>query len=161
MQSPNNCPNVGWTYSLDTTFVNNGPHTIRAIECASNGCASTARSIVVSNTSGSMIIDVDSPRSNATYNGTFMLSGWVVDNVSAIKSVTVSIDGLPIAPAQYGVARPDVCAVFPGRAGCPNVGWSLSLDTTAFSNGSHILQISALSSGNVHVTNSLSFSIAN
>lgn len=155
------CPNVGWFYTLDTTYLPNGIHTLGAIEYGSNGAATISSSVLVSNAPRTMTISIGSPVSNGTYNGTMTLAGWAIDDASAVQSVTVSIDGQPIAPAQYGGSRPDVCAVFPGRAGCPNVGWSLPLDTTAFANGAHTLQISGLSSKNVRFTQSVPFSIGN
>jgi hypothetical protein len=67
--------------------------------------------------------------------------------MAAINSVTISVDGVPVGLANYGLSRPDVCAAFPGRAGCPNVGWSFLLDTTMLANGSHMLAITAQSGG--------------
>ena len=67
------------------------------------------------------------------------VSGWAVDNASAvgtaISSVQVKVDGSVVGTATYGISRPDVCAVYPGRPGCPNVGYSYSLNTSTLSPG--------------------------
>ncbi len=155
------CPNVGWSYTLNTAWLTNGTHTLRAIEYATNGCTTISRSVIVANAATSLTIDIDSPSPGATFSGTLHAGGWVIDNQSSVAAVIVAVDGVPIAPAQYGISRPDVCAVYPGRAGCPNVGWSFSLDTTLFANGAHTLQITALSSQNTQSTVGRSFVVAN
>ena len=60
---------------------------------------------------------------------------------SAINSVQVKVDGTVVGTATYGFSRPDVCAVYPGRTGCPNVGYSYSLNTSALSVGSHTITV--------------------
>jgi hypothetical protein len=52
------------------------------------------------------------------------------------------VDGVQVGYA-LAVSRPDVCAAFPGRAGCPNVGFSYVWDTSGLSAGSHTLRILA------------------
>jgi hypothetical protein len=81
-------------------------------------------------------------------------SGWssiqVYVNTVAVDSsranVAISVDGLPQGFASYGSGRTDVCTVFPGRVGCPNVGWFSHLDTTKFQNGSHTVSFVVSSS---------------
>ena len=62
-----------------------------------------------------------------------------MDNASvvgtAISSVQVKVDGTVVGTATYGSSRHDVCAVYPGRPCCPNVGYSFSLDTSTLSVG--------------------------
>ena len=62
-----------------------------------------------------------------------------MDNASAvgtaISTVQVKVDGTAVGNATYGLSRPDVCAVYPGRPGCPNVGYSYSLNTSTLSVG--------------------------
>jgi sugar lactone lactonase YvrE len=156
-----NCPGVGWKYALDTTLLSNGPHTLQAIEYGSNGNAVVSQAILVSNVSAPFHISIDTPSWNSTYRGMLQVSGWAIDDIDSIKQVSVSVDGLPIGPAVYGTGRPDVCNVYLGRAGCPNVGWTFPLDTTEFSNGTHFLQIAATSSRGVHSTLSIPFVTAN
>ena len=44
---------------------------------------------------------------------------------------------------SVGGARPDVCLVWPAYPGCPNVGYSGSLDTSGLSECQHLLEIRA------------------
>jgi len=143
------CPNIGWTFPLDTTQLADGAHTFGATEIAADGSHYTAAaSFNVSNslTGNPMHITVDSPASNLFYSGAVLVSGWALDDVNAIATVNIAVDGVPQPNPAYGLARTDVCAAFPGRSNCPNVGWSTSLDTTLFSNGTHTFTVTATTS---------------
>ena len=48
--------------------------------------------------------------------------------------------------ATYGINRPDVCAVYAGRPGCPNVGYSYALNTAALAAGTHTITVTATDS---------------
>jgi hypothetical protein len=94
-----------------------------------------------------MHITVDSPAPSMFYSGAVTVSGWALDDVSAITTVSLAVDGVPQTPdPAYGIVRQDVCAAYAGRSGCPNVGWAVSLDTTLFSNGTHTLAVTATTS---------------
>jgi uncharacterized protein (TIGR03437 family) len=141
------CPSVGWTFSLDTTQLADGVHTFGATEIAADGSHYTAAvSFTVANslTGNPMHITVDSPAPNTFYSGAVVVSGWALDDNSTIATVSLAVDGIPqtLNPA-YGQVRQDVCNAYPGRSGCPNVGWGVSLDTTLFSNGTHKLTVTA------------------
>jgi hypothetical protein len=62
---------------------------------------------------------------------------------TAIGSVQVKVDRALIGTAAYGSNRPDVCAAYVGRPGCPNVGCSFPWNTTALSAAAHILAVTA------------------
>ena len=160
-QSAYNCPNVGWNYTLDTGLLSNGPHVVQAIENAGLGKAVVSRTINVVNPVSSTTLCIDLPSASAQYGGKVQFSGWAIDNASSIASVSVSVDGVPIGPAVYGNSRPDVCAVYPGRAGCPSVGWMFSLDTTQFVNGPHSFQLTGLTSGGQRTSVSVLLNVAN
>ena len=88
---------------------------------------------------------IDAPTSGATVSGIVTVSGWAVDNAAAvgtaISNVQIKVDGTFVGTATYGLSRPDVCAVYPGRPGCPNVGYSYSLNTTTLSVGTHTITV--------------------
>src|SRR6202035_2665045 len=96
-------------------------------------------------------------------SGTVMVSGWAVDNASvvgtAISSVQVKVDGSVVGTATYGSSRSDVCAVYPGRPGCPNVGYSYSLNTSTLSVGSHTITVTATDSDGTPDTGSASVNV--
>ena len=93
---------------------------------------------------------IDAPAAGSTVSGTVTVVGWAIDNSStvgtAISSVQVKVDGTIVGAATYGLSRPDVCAVYPGRPGCPNVGYSFSLDTSTLTVGSHTITVTATDS---------------
>jgi Bacterial Ig domain len=159
------CPGIGWTYSLDTTQLADGTHTLGATEIASDGShytASAAFTVANFTNVNPMRITVDSPAPSKYYSGAVVVYGWAIDDTSAISSVSVAVDGVPQSPgATYGQSRGDVCGVYPGRAGCPNVGWSITLDTTLFSNGIHTLAVTATTPFGQSSTTNTSFAIVN
>jgi hypothetical protein len=159
------CPGIGWTFALDTTQVADGVHTLGATEIAADGSHYTASSsfnVANSLTTNSTRISIDSPTPNTFYTGALVVSGWALDDVSAITTVSIAVDGVPQAPnPTYGRSRQDVCAAYPGRSGCPNVGWTASLDTTLFSNGTHTLTVTATTSLGRSSTSTTSLMIVN
>jgi N-acetylmuramoyl-L-alanine amidase len=147
------CPNVGWTYNLDTTALAGGSHVLRMLATDANNV--TGFTEIPFTTAGVLpYVSIDTPGANASLSGIVPISGWSLEGVnavgpSAVSTVDVYVDNLKVGSATYGNPRADVCAVLPGRLGCPNVGWSYNLDTTSLSAASHVLKIVATdSSGN-------------
>jgi len=142
------CPNVGFNYQLNTATLSRGTHTIMVSATDSDSSPDTG-SAVVSFTVAAPLpsVYIDAPANGLTVSGVVAVSGWAIDNSStvgtAIGSVKIQVDGVPVGTATYGLSRPDVCTVFPGRIGCPNVGYTFSLNTSAFANGLHVVTVSA------------------
>jgi hypothetical protein len=159
------CPNVGWTATVDTTQLSDGRHTLSADAVASNGQhAATSIPITVANwsTANPTKISIDSPSAQGPpLSGVAAWGGWALDDLSAITGVVISIDGAPVGNAAYGGNRSDACNVFPGRPGCPNVGWNISFDTTSLADGPHTLDVTATSAGGQHTTATAPFQVAN
>ena len=102
---------------------------------------------------------VDSPAANATLSGTISVTGWAVDNV-AVSKVDVYVDGMLAGTSIYGGSRPDVANDWPHAPAA--IGYSFSLDTIAYSNGPHAIEVRAVdSSGNVAVFPDLPVTIQN
>ena len=87
---------------------------------------------------------LDFPSPGQTLSGTFFIEGWSLDDDGPIDRVKIYLDGKYIGEAEYGIARPDVANVYPGREKSPDFGYSYPLDTTKFSNGPHTLTIRAV-----------------
>jgi hypothetical protein len=159
------CPNVGWAFWLDTTRIANGPHTLAVTGKSANGDQLTlSAALTIANWTGAnpMTIDIDTPNSHSSpFSGSVGFGGWVISSIAAIERVSAAIDGVPAGNANYGASRPDVCRVFSGRAGCPNVGWNLAIDTTLLANGPHTLAVTATSSGGQSSTATATFSVSN
>ncbi len=144
------CPNVGYTFQLNTTPLSSGPHLVTIVAMDTESMPQTNSSSVMLTVSPTPTVYVDSPSAGATVSGIVTVTGWALDNASsvgtAISAVNVLVDGNPVGSASYGVSRPDVCSAFPNRPGCPNVGFTYQLDTTRLSGGSHLLQVVATDS---------------
>ncbi len=158
------CPAVGWTFLLDTTKLADGAHTLAITVYAGADHISASTQFQVANWSSttSLSIDIDAPSPTVDfYSGTVNFSGWVLDRYGPVSSVSVAIDGVPLPGASYGAARTDVCAAFPGFAGCPNVGWNFPFDTTLLANGDHTLAVTATSAAGQSSTVSRTFTVDN
>jgi uncharacterized protein (TIGR03437 family) len=161
------CPNVGWTYPLNTTQLSDGTHTLAITATTASGERATASSpFMVLNgaaaNTGPGRIEFDAPNVNSNpYNGVAQFSGWALNDNSAVTSVSMTVDGVPYGNATYGAPRPDVCAAFPGRPGCPNVGWSFTLDTTRFADGVHTLGVTEVLANGTFFTAASPFTVAN
>jgi hypothetical protein len=145
------CPNVGFSYSLNTSALGVGSHTITVTATDSDGSPDSGSASVNVNVQATPpTVWIDAPTSGATVSGIVSVSGWAIDNAAAvgtaIGSVQVKVDGTVVGNATYGSSRPDVCAVYPSRVGCPNVGFSYSLDTSSLSPGSHTITVIATDS---------------
>jgi hypothetical protein len=142
------CPNVGYSYALNTGSLTPGTHTITVAATDTDGIpdvGSTTITVTVSVPPPS--VHIDSPANGATVSGIMTIAGWAIDNVmavgTAISTVHISLDGAVLDTATYGVSRPDVCAVYPGRLGCPNVGYTYQLNTSGLRPGPHTLTVTA------------------
>ena len=109
-------------------------------------------------------ISIDSPASNAMVSGVTTISGWAIDNTatvgSAIGAVQISVDGVVVGTAAYGTSRSDICAAYPGRVGCPDVGFTYTLNTASLPTGSHVITASATNTEAPNSTGSVSVAVA-
>jgi hypothetical protein len=108
-----------------------------------------------------VVVDGPAPGSNAS--GTVIISGWAIDSTVAaglpITSVKVQVDGGTAADAMYGISRPDVCAGYAGRPGCPNVGYVYALNTAGLSSGAHTVTVSATNSASATGSAEVTFNV--
>ncbi|MBV9266862.1 MAG: hypothetical protein JO061_11905, partial [Acidobacteriaceae bacterium] len=93
-----NCPNVGWTYQLDTTQLADGPHVITALATSANiAHAIVTTPITVANSGAKarnplrLWIDVPGPQ-NSTFSGEATFAGWAGDDTAPVNSITALVD---------------------------------------------------------------------
>lgn len=139
--------------------------TITASINGNNVCtASTAANLTVTN--GPTFVPgvyIDSYLSGQPQivNGQIQIYGWALDNPTqpetAISNVKIYVDGVLAGTANYGTDRNDVCAVYPGRVGCPYVGWFYYLNTSSYGNG--VRNISAVAQDAQGQLNSFSINV--
>ena len=85
---------------------------------------------------------IDAPAPEATVSGRFQVTGWAVKDVVGVESVTVTLDGEPVAEARYGIANAWVGEFLRGRSldpGHPHVAFTASVDTAGLPAGRHWL----------------------
>ncbi len=89
---------------------------------------------------------VDSPASGTTTTYTpgspIQVAGWALDT-DPVAQVDIQVDGVSVAQLPVSGNRPDVCAVYPMYAGCPNVGFAGSVPTDGLSSCAHLLRVVA------------------
>lgn len=92
----------------------------------------------------SITISIDTPSGQSSaLRGTVQFGGWALATTQRITKISIGVDGTEAGDAAYGARRDDVCHSYPGRPGCPNVGWNFWLDTTQFSSGRHKVTVTA------------------
>jgi hypothetical protein len=158
------CPNVGWNYEIDTTLFPDGMHTISVTGTTIQGQSSTfAATFETANAAATPIrAYIDVPAAMQTITGISTLQGWALSaDGAALQSVEVLADGVLKGAVNYAANRADVCAVYPGGSGCPNVGWAFNLDTTPLANGSHSLEVRVITSAGRQYTYGKVVSVAN
>jgi hypothetical protein len=114
---------TSWSYSLDTTPLTAGTHTISARASDSSGnttVSSVGVSVKAAADSTPPTISITAPVAGSTVGGTITVKGAATDN-QAINGVQLSVDGGPYQPAS-GTSS-----------------WSVSLSTNGYANGSHKL----------------------
>jgi len=171
------CPNVGWSALLDTTQLANGKHTLSVSAYAesfnyntdqfiydvanSQPISITVNNPVTATTTTHVAIDVPTG-SGQQFWGQATFSGWALDDATLISRIDFIVDGTVVGSGNYFyIARPDVCVIFPNRPGCPNVGWSYSINTFGLSNGTHTFTVRAVSETNAQATASATFTVQN
>jgi hypothetical protein len=148
---PPNCPNVGFTYTLNTNTgavqLPNGAHLLQArVRDEANRYTlvpETPIRIMVNNQPNEAPSGyLSTPVPNSRLRGTVKVWGWGWDNDGRVQTVELLVDGLSMGPMAYGHDRTDQCAVLsPAPRGCPNIGFEFDFDTTIFANGLHRLGI--------------------
>jgi N-acetylmuramoyl-L-alanine amidase len=89
-----------------------------------------------------IMIQLDTVVEGKILSGTIPLVGWSL-GTSGIQKLELSVDGGAKEQMIYGQGRPDVAAVFPSYPQGAASGFSYSFNSRKYSNGYHILSITA------------------
>ena len=86
---------------------------------------------------------IDYPEANATLSGSVNITGWAFNEDIGIDQVDLVIDDSIVASAQYGITREDVVSAMAVNTdpNAPALGFSTTLDSSQFQNGSAKLAI--------------------
>ncbi len=82
---------------------------------------------------------IDYPNPALLYADAVIASGWALDR-EGVDHVEIFIDGVYQGNANYGLARADISANYPGFPNSAAPGWQFGLNTHNTSNGQHYLQ---------------------
>jgi len=165
---------AGWFYSLVTNLLpngGNGSFTFIVIAADSDGNNVTlgTKTIICDNANAVKPFgDLDAPIRGETVSGSAYTSlGWVLTpqpNTVPTDGSTISvyIDGINIAHPNYNIYRSDIATSLPGYNNSNGAGTAFTFDTTAFSDGIHTIQLTAVdNAGNADGIGSRYFIIQN
>jgi hypothetical protein len=83
---------------------------------------------------------LDLPQEGSFIGTAVEIGGWALDD-RGISRVELIVDGSLVGNAFYGIARPDVAAVFPGYPNAALSGFVSLMNTSGLSAGTHLLVI--------------------
>lgn len=146
-----NQKNSGFHYTLDTTLLTNGNHTIIVAETSKDGSQNTLTPLTIAVNNKAAIGYIDSLTDNQQVGGIVNVNGWAID-YNAVSYIQIYVDGIVNGVAVYGYERSDVAAAYP-EYNNKNSGFSYSLDTKSLSNGSHV--ITAMETNTKNIKSSL------
>lgn len=147
---PVNCPAIGFTGSINTRTglppLPDGPHKVQIRVKDEAGrytlIPDTPVNIIVKNgTYQPPIGAITAPANAANVNGTMTVTGWTYSPANSIQYVFLVIDhAVAYGPMRYGIANDAVCTNLPDVKACPNIGFTMDLDTNLLGNGPHTIQ---------------------
>ena len=158
---PANCPGVGFSALFDTVAADppipDGPHKLQVRVRDQTGrftlYPDTPLIITVSNGPAVPIVGVlEAPASNDTLSGTVTISGYAYSPGHTLIGGNLLVDGASFGSVRFNVARRDICPNLPAANACPNIGFSMTLNTNRLLNGPHVLGISAFNDRGDFVT---------
>ena len=157
------CPYVGFQYRLDTSMLPPGTHTVTAVASDNSAIPQKGTWSVNVSVVTPPVVTIESPAVGATVSGTILVSGWAIDGITfsgpGISSVQVSVDGNAVGTATYGQSRLDICNTYPGRVGCPNVGFTFPLNTATLTGGPHTITVTAADASTPAATSASSVTV--
>jgi Fungalysin metallopeptidase (M36)/Fungalysin/Thermolysin Propeptide Motif len=146
------CPLVGFQADINLPALNLSPgaHTIFVRATNSRGATKDTDPVSFNVDGGQSRLPkgaIEAPAAGAELSGTVQFRGYAYADDLRVVRVDLLIDGLNYPSALYGLARADICGTLPAPAppSCPNIGWSLTLNTRSgappLPDGPHSMQL--------------------
>jgi hypothetical protein len=170
---PNNSK-AGWGYMMLTNFLpggGNGTYELQVVATDTVGKTAIlgSKTIIVDNVNAELPFGaIDTPEQGGIATGSnFINWGWVLTpqpNSIPTDGSTINayVDGVNVGNVTYNIYREDIANYFPDYANSNGAAGYISLDTTRYSNGVHIIQWTATDSGrNTDGIGSRFFSVSN
>ncbi|MHB1347083.1 MAG: glucosaminidase domain-containing protein, partial [Candidatus Humimicrobiaceae bacterium] len=142
---------LGWQYAIVKINIGGTGTTSQSTTTTTQTVKVAGISSANTQNSGKVLINIDTPKANASINGPFTLSGWAIETSSTNSTGITAIhiyDGPAngeknfLTAATYGIARADVAAYY-GRANFANSGFSAAINLSKLANGYHTLYVYA------------------
>ena len=167
-----NCYRAGWGYMMLTNFLpngGNGTFKIHAIAMDKEGHQVTlgTKTIYCDNAHAVKPFGaIDTPAQGGDASGSnYRNQGWALTPLPNKipedgHTIIVWIDGIDVGKCKYNIYRSDIAALFPGYANSNGAMAYFDFDTTAYKNGVHTIQWTAVdNAGNVDGIGSRYFTI--
>ncbi len=147
---PPNCPNVGWTLSLNTRSgsppLPDGAHSmqLRVLDQLGRFTMLPDKPVPFTVKNGPQTFPagaVTSVKPGDRLSGVVSVSGYAYSPGGRILAAFIVIDGTALTSGTYGLPRPDDCATLPTVTACPNIGFNINFDTRTIPNGNHVLGV--------------------
>jgi hypothetical protein len=144
-----NCPNAGFVLGWNSEFgfppILNGkqPVSLRITDQSGRVTITPPISTIelINDPTWPITGVLETITNNQVLRGTVRVAGYAFVPSGRITSATVLVDGIAYISARIGLPRPDICAQLESAAGCPDIGFEATLDTTRFPNGEHTLGV--------------------
>jgi hypothetical protein len=165
---------AGWGYMMLTNFLpngGNGTFTLHAIATDKEGNHVTLGTKTIECDNANAVRPfgaIDTPAQGGTASGTnYRNQGWVLTPLPNKipedgHTIIVWIDGIDVGKCKYNIYRSDIASLFPGYANSNGAMAYFDFDTTAYKNGVHTIQWTAVdNAGNVDGIGSRYFTTQN
>jgi hypothetical protein len=142
---------AGWGYMLLTNFFpngGNGTYTLfaAATDVEGNTITLGAKTIICDNANAVKPFGaIDTPAQGGTASGSGYINyGWVLTPMpNAIptdgSTIHIYVNGVDLGNPTYNIYRADIASLFPGYANSNGAVGYISLDTTAYTDGTHTI----------------------
>jgi fibronectin type 3 domain-containing protein len=144
-----NNQNAGFHYTLDTTKLTPGSHTLRIRETSLTNVETYLNPINIT-VSLKPMGWIDSPKAEQEYSDKIDVYGWFLDQ-SGVSKVEVFVDDISAGTAVYGDPRADVKNLYPAYNNA-NSGFHYTLDISNLEAGSHTIKVCGTGNNGVITT---------
>ncbi|MFT8314025.1 MAG: Ig-like domain-containing protein [Clostridium sp.] len=148
----------GYHYTLDTSTIGGGKHTI-TVQAVGNDGSVQASSITI--TRPDSLLTIDSPQVNQSFDNqkSVNIGGWALD-ITGVKQVSIVVDTQPAVNITPGVPRQDVYNAYPDYNN-KNSGYNYTLDLTKLGTGTHTITVTSTGNSGQTVSSSRTIKVNN
>ncbi len=147
---------IGFAYSGAIPGFAGGSHAVRIVAIDRAGDRSELTVTASAPAPATFMFELDGPPTRdgvmiQPVTGRLVIEGWALAR-DGMAGIDVELDGTLLGHAHYGMARPDVGAVFPDWEGASRSGYTFHCPSRALPDGDHVIRLTARSkTGGSHV----------